>query len=87
MSRTVIKKYKRVFLNEWFSSLVFIEMRQLNMLGFCCSQIILLTDSSIGLFSELHIFELNFTNDQHSGVDYYMFVFVFRTHEAFVECY
>lgn len=57
------------------------------MLGFCCSQIILLTDLSIGLFSELHIFELNFTNDQRSGVDYHMFVIVFRTYEAFVECY
>lgn len=56
------------------------------MLGFCCSQIILLTDLPIGLFSELRIFELNFTNDQSSGVHSYMFLTVFRTHEAFVEC-
>lgn len=57
------------------------------MLGYSCSQIILLTDLSMGLFSELCICELNFTNDEHSGVDYCMFVIVFRTHEAFMECY
>lgn len=64
-------------------------MSQLNTLGFCCSQIILLTDLAIGLFCEWHIFQVNFTNDQNSSVDYYVskLVTLFRTHEAIMEYY
>lgn len=68
VSWTVTKKYKPIFLNEWFNIVVFIEMSRLNTLEFCYGQIILLTELSASLFCELQIPELNFIKGQNSDV-------------------